>query len=266
MLSHLCGGKRPARLTISSFFSASCHNYFMWVNISFYQEVLKLISTLFQALITLCLSLGIKRATQAIIALPALILTPVFSFWTFGPQSSGGYCAYKKIARQNIEPRFTLTWINTLLTLGGSFGVAAIIYKLEKATRQENQLSMDQLNFCDSLHVNHSSCLEITQIFSYSYLLVFGFALIPLLLIQFLDKCSCLCCGCFKEHCLPMTEKYVYDTENPLSHWPCYQKKIINGICIFKSAFIIITFLKYLMHNQCTVRGDVDSTFMLLLI
>ena len=222
MLSHLCGSKRLAEFTISSFSSASCHNYYTWVNISFCQEVLSHILSLFQALMTLCLSLGIKRATQAIIALPALILTPVFSFWTFGPQSSGGYCAYKKMARQNIELSFRLTWINTLLTLGGSFGVAAIIYNLEKATRQENQLSMDQLNFCDSLHVNHSSCLEITRIFSYSYLLVFGFALIPLLLIQFLDKCSCFCCRCFKENCLPMTEKSVYDTENPLSHWPCF--------------------------------------------
>ena len=125
------------------------------------------------------------------------------------------------MAEKKISLSFRLTWINTILTLGGSFGVAATIFYFETITRSENQLLKDQLNFCDAISVTLDKCLEILQlidIMSYCYLFVFGLALIPLLLIQFLDKCSCFCCRCFKENCLPMTEKAVYDTENPFEY------------------------------------------------
>ena len=155
---------------------------------------------------TLCLSLGIKKATTTVIAHPALMLTPVFSFWTFGPPTSGGCCAYKK-AEPKIYLSFKLTWINSLLTLCGSFGVVAIY---------ETVISIDppwDLSYLDSGVAN--------SIFAYFLIItlpLFALAAICLLLIQFLDRCSCCCCKCFKENCLPMTEKVVYDTENPLSY------------------------------------------------
>ena len=150
---------------------------------------------------TLCLSLGIKKATTTVIAHPALMLTPVFSFWTFGPPTSGGCCAYKK-AEPKIYLSFKLTWINSILTLCGSFGVVAIF---------ETFLNT----------YPHRDPYYVHALFSYFLIFtlpLFALAAICLLLIQFLDRCSCCCCKCFKENCLPMTEKIVFDTENPLSY------------------------------------------------
>ena len=145
---------------------------------------------------TLCLSLGIKKATTTVIAHPALMLTPVFSFWTFGPPTSGGCCAYKK-AEQRIHLSFRLTWINYILTLSGSFGVVAI----DEIFLKVNQLGWDS---------------DLANISFFITLPLFAIATICLLLIQFLDLCSCCCCTCFDENCLPMIEKVVYDTENSL--------------------------------------------------
>ena len=146
---------------------------------------------------TLCLALGIKKATSTVIAHPALVLTPVFSFWTFGPRKSGGCCAYKR-AEPGICVSFRLTWFNTILTLFGMFGVVAIHDTFIIGT---NPLPLSLLRWMFQI-----------------LFLMFAPAAICLLLIQFLDKCACCCCRCFKENCLPMTEKIVYDTENPLSY------------------------------------------------
>ena len=185
------------------------------------QHVLaRLINHSFQAILSLYLSLGIKKATSTVIALPALVLTPVFSFFTFGPHKSGGCCPYKK-SEQKICLSFRLSWINAVLTICGISGAAAAIYHLETIRLSDKQLSKIDLNTCAAIKVKDNECLEflldIWGNFNYIFY-IFGLASICLLLIQFLDRCSCLCCGCFKEHCLPMTEKSVHDTENPLSH------------------------------------------------
>ena len=138
---------------------------------------------------TLCLSLGIKKATTTVIDQPAFILTPVFSFWTFGPCTSGGDCSYKKT-----EPKlclsFRLTWVNYILTLGGSCGLMAPFFLFSNA--------------------------DPNILFVFVTLPLYAIATISLLLVQFLDQCLCCCCRCFKDNCLPLTEKNVYDTENPL--------------------------------------------------
>ena len=152
---------------------------------------------------TLCLSLGIKKATTTVIAHPALVLTPVFSFWTFGPPTSGGCCAYKK-AEQRMNLSFRLTWINSLLTLCGTVGVVAI-HETFISTYHPWDPYMDGW---DSLF----------HFFLIGTLPLFALAAICLLLIQFLERCSCCCCTCFKENCLPMTEKIVFDTKNPSSY------------------------------------------------
>ena len=145
---------------------------------------------------TLCLSLGIKKATATVIAQPALVLTPVFSFWTFGPCTSGGCCPYRKT-----EPKlclsFRLTWVNCILTLGGSYGLMAIFQYL--ISPRVDWYTRD---------------FNVVFVFVASPL--YALATLCQLLIQFLDKCLCCGCRCFKDNCLPLTEKIVYDTENPL--------------------------------------------------
>ena len=147
---------------------------------------------------TLCLSLGIKKATSTVIAHPAFVLTPVFSFWTFGPPTSG-CCVYKK-AEQRIHLSFRLTWINFILTLSGSFGVVAI---------HETFIS---------IYPPWDPYWGYLSVFIFYTMPLFALAAICLLLIQFLERCSCCCCTCFKENCLPMTEKIVFDTKNPSSY------------------------------------------------
>ena len=56
----------------------------------------------------------------------------------------------------------------------------------------------------------------LIQSFLIIYLPLFALAIICLLLIQFMDKCSFCCCRNCKENCYPMTEKIVLNTELPL--------------------------------------------------
>ena len=174
---------------------------------------------------TLSLSLGIKKAATTVIAHPALVLTPVFSFWTFGPRTSGRCCAYK-IAEPKICLSFRLTWINSILTFCGTFVVVAITYHIKTLRLSDNQLpsslsliqkmvelSVMELDLCQD-YLIRDRCLDLMFVGDFGYLFSFAIATICLLLIQFLDKCSCCFCRCFKESCLPMTEKNFYDTEN----------------------------------------------------
>ena len=49
-----------------------------------------------QALVTIYLALGIRKAMSTIITFPAIVLTPAFTFWSFGPVSSKTCCIYKR--------------------------------------------------------------------------------------------------------------------------------------------------------------------------
>jgi len=138
-----------------------------------------------QAFLTLCLALGFKKAIKSIIAQPALIMTPIFSFWTFGPVKSDSCCAYKRS-----EPRiclsFRLTWFNAIWSFCGTFGMVVV---------HECFISW------------HPWSSGIFNLFLIAYLPFFALAIICLLLIQFMDKCASCCCRCCKNNCYPMTEK-----------------------------------------------------------
>ena len=138
---------------------------------------------------------------SAIINHPALVLTPAFSFWTYGPVRANGCCAYRR-NEPKICLSFRLTWVNTLLTVGGMVALVLISRHYSILTGES-----DDIDFL---------------------FLIFVGAFVPLaiicqLLVQFLDKCKWLCCGClccccwkkYDDCCFPMTQKIVYDTENP---------------------------------------------------
>ena len=77
-----------------------------------------------QAFGILFLALGFKGATRTIATHPATLLTPVFTFWTFGPAKSGG-CAYRRNEKE-ICISFQLTWVNALLTTASSLVLSLI--------------------------------------------------------------------------------------------------------------------------------------------
>ena len=138
---------------------------------------------------------------STIINHPALVLTPAFSFWTFGAVRADGCCAYRR-KEPKICLSFRLTWVNFLMTIGGM--AALFLYSIFYRARE---------------HVGSVAWHELILFIVF----LITIAMICLLLIQFLDKCKWLCCGCFccccwkkyENCCFPMTQKIVYDTENP---------------------------------------------------
>ena len=145
-----------------------------------------------QAFLTLCFALGIKKTIKCIIAQPALILTPIFCFWTFGPVKSDGCCAYRR-SESKICLSFRLTWFNAIFSFCGTLGMVAVY---------------------ESFITGRAPWSYVDMVLSiYLYLVLFALAIICLLLIQIMDKCSCCCCCCCKDKCYPMTEKIVLDTE-----------------------------------------------------
>ena len=131
-------------------------------------------------------ALGFRKATSAILAHPALILTPAFTFWTFG--NDFRLCGNCKKGLPRLGVSFRLTWINAIMSITECM-ILIIHFFPSVLPRLELELFLSIL------------------------LSLFGLSLISLLLIQFLDKCSSCCSGYFQRNCLPMYEKVVYDVD-----------------------------------------------------
>ena len=71
-------------------------------------------------------SIGLKKSFKVCWKYPALVLTPVFGTWTFGPVSN--CCSTTPNERNSINVSFFHTWINYAITLAGmaAFFVAEV--------------------------------------------------------------------------------------------------------------------------------------------
>ena len=137
-----------------------------------------------------------RKASRLFISDPAFLLTPVFSFWTYGPTTPGGGCYAIGIPKPKISFSFRLTWVNSFLTIVGPF---LVVMSYDFLIRY----NITTLFTADSFLGNQSFLL-----FFISYPTpLFAVALTCLLLVQHLGKCSGCCCKCFTENCLPMTDK-----------------------------------------------------------
>ena len=137
-----------------------------------------------QALVTIYMALGIRKATSTIIKFPAIVLTPAFTFWAFGPISSNACCVYKR-EEPKIHLSYRLTWINALFTSCMTGGLLAYA------------------GFMTSWYPGFA-------IIFFTACALVPLSLLTLVLIQCLPKCSCCPCN---ENCLPMKPKVIYDTE-----------------------------------------------------
>ena len=155
----------------------------------------QLTTTNFQALGAIYLALGIRRATSILSTFPALVLTPMFTFWTFGPISSKGCCVYRK-NETKIHLSFRLTWINAIFTscINGGFLAYAWVHNIVNV----RNIYKTPLSWNDECFIVACYMAPLP--------------IVSLLLIQFLGKCSCCCCKPFKENCLPLTQKVIYNT------------------------------------------------------
>ena len=135
------------------------------------------------------MALGIRKATTTIIQFPAIVLTPAFTFWTFGPISSTSCCIYKK-NEPMIYLSYRFTWINALLTSCITVGLLAYAW------------FYDYYRVMYEPEYYYSACALVSLIWN-------QLSLITLAMIQCLGKCPCIS----KDKHLPMKPKVIYHTE-----------------------------------------------------
>ena len=83
---------------------------------------------IFQAFITMWSSIGIKKTIKIIGEFPAMILTPAFSYWVFGPISSYSTSNWCCGGNNKLGVSFFHTWINVGITILGQFFCAFIFF------------------------------------------------------------------------------------------------------------------------------------------
>ena len=149
----------------------------------------------FQALGVLIMSIGLKGTMKTIIRFPPIILTPMFSIWTIGPVMSKSVCGSICCnGHQRLGVSFCLTWINLLLTFTSGFA-----YVTWLVWHNEGNLGGFLLTYL----VMSCPFLAIAMIF--------------LILLQCLDKCSGCCCPCLpccENNCYPVTQFTYLDVNN----------------------------------------------------
>ena len=136
-------------------------------------------------------SLGAKKSMEIIIQNPAIILTPVFSNWTIGPEKS--YCN-KNATGQKFKASFRLTWGNIMLSNAGS--VALIIL---------HTIFEDQINDEPYFHIIDKHILVKIAC------LCLALSFVSIVLLQVLPKCKELCCNCCQINCYPVYKKSAFD-------------------------------------------------------
>ena len=148
-----------------------------------------------QALVTIYMALGIRKATSTIIKFPAIVLTPAFTFWAFGPISSNACCVYKR-EEPKIHLSYRFTWINAIFTSCTTAGLMAYAWFVNRDLIWGSRVA----NWVRGLY----------ELLFYVGCALFPLSFLTLVLIQCLPKCSCCPCN---ENCLPMKPKVIYDTE-----------------------------------------------------
>jgi len=100
--------------------STSQVNVLIWCSLS-------LLPQMIFALITMCASLGMRKAIKTVINFPAMILTPAFSYWVFGPIESSSSCC-KTTRTTRIGVSFLHSWINAVITIAGQVTYVYLVY------------------------------------------------------------------------------------------------------------------------------------------
>ena len=134
----------------------------------------------FQAMIILISTIGMKKFLNIVVTYPAMILTPVFSIWTFGPSK----CHNEK----RLGVSFKLAWINLALTTLGILTIY-LIHSIKEPAMDERP----NANFRYYL----ISCSALI------------FSLVTLVILQTLPKCKNLFCHCCQINCYPTLKKTV---------------------------------------------------------
>jgi len=154
-----------------------------------YWVTLSLLPSLMFAFISMWASIGFKKTIKTITQFPALILTPIFSYWVFGPiesKSCSNLCC-RENSRLGLS--FFHTWINAGLTIVGQIIFSYLFFDI---------LKQDHTCYCRFPFYAQATTLHV-------------FCVILLLLIQFLSQCNCCKSSC----CDEITQRTLLDVKNP---------------------------------------------------
>ena len=138
-------------------------------------------------------SIGFQRTIKTIANFPAIILTPVFSYWVFGPIEGFSCPTWCRGGNSNLGVSFLHTWINVSLTVFSQLMFSIIVF-----FTSNGGLSM----------------------FAYTSLPCHILSIIMLILLQCLQKCNCCTSSC----CESITQRTLLNVDNPLEKIEFYQR------------------------------------------
>ena len=128
----------------------------------------------------MCASLGMRKAIKTVINFPAMILTPAFSYWVFGPIENSSSCC-KTTRTTRIGVSFLHSWINAVITIAGQ---ATYVY------------------------------LVSVDVVPYMYLGLQFISVLMLALIQLLERCDKDSC-CPSSCCKSTIQRTMLDVDDP---------------------------------------------------
>ena len=144
-------------------------------------------------------SVGWKKTFKSIVWYPGLLVSPLFTNWTFG--SHNIFCCQKKDQRI-LKSSFSLTWGNVILTLIGNLAIMVIHWSI-KDVIYEAKLSKGL-----------EKDIIIRTALSLSFMVL---SWIMLIMLQTLDKChnGCSTCTCCQSHFISKIKKTGLDPDFP---------------------------------------------------
>ena len=131
-------------------------------------------------------SIGFRKALKTVANFPAIILTPAFSYWVFGPVETFSCPTWCRGGNSRLGLSFLHSWMNFTITVLG------------------------QLVFL--ILIDPSYSLPRFLIFSLPFHI---FGAIMLILLQCLQKCNCCTC-CTSSCCESITQRTLLNVDNPL--------------------------------------------------
>ena len=186
---------------------------------------------------------------STIVAFPPIVLVSTFTYWTIGPISKTsdteiqsichhsvcGFCKDFNSRSYSLSVSFGLTWVNVFLTLSFSVIWNRIAY-----------------------------CTDITR--AWFFLSATNFAVLFLILIQFLDGCISCSSSCCESKCLPVRKLTYLDVED--MDLQVTNEDIVTvpsklshlAILIFTFGLINVGFV-FLLNNKDDVWEDYDGFY-----
>ena len=160
-----------------------------------------------QACCVLWATLGFKKAFNVCLNYPALVLTPCFGSWTFGPgvqtNASTSNCCMSFESHQ-IRASYFHTWVNYGIALVGAIITFFVGYY------DLSRFDIDVKNFFTSGFRDQ----WVAGVVLISWFLILVVLPICIGFVQTVDNCCNFLCKCCSSKCFPVVQHSVLDVDN----------------------------------------------------